>query len=279
MFSSLFFFRFLQLTSIIIITTTILNTISTPVSVPIWSNNSRLTTNNNGLRNNQPTIENNNTTTNSIYTRPNSDFNRLISNYRVERQQIFDEPKNSDRRNDKVTVVDEKTGRFINSKYGGVDTENRILHKFRRRRRPPCIPISFIGGNGIGTPVLKNVQTGKTINFYHTDVHLSSQANGGQYNPYGGYGCIPISYGGNQFHQPLGGGGGGGGGGLLGFFGPGGLFDLTSIIGGGGGGGGGGSGVSSLFDDSSDEYDDVAEDPIKPVAEINVQDVIQDAVR
>lgn len=276
-----------------------------PISAPIWPSNIRAPSDANDAHNSDTTNNNsfrNNDTTN-IYSRPNSDFNRLISNQRVERQQLIDvSARHSSKGNDKVTVVDEKTGRFINSKYGGIDTENRFIR--RRRRRRPCIPVAF--GNGIGSPLLRNADNGKTLwdlHLYHADVHVNSQPGGaGQYNPYGGYGCIPISYGSHQLQRPP------TQGGPLGFFGPGGLFDLTNIVGGGGGGnygggsygggsygggsygggsygGGGGStnigvsGINSPVEDPNYEYDDVGEDPIKPVAEINVQDVVQDAVR
>lgn len=296
-----------------IIATIICNVITLPISAPIWPSNIRAPSDTSDSHTSKETNSNNirtNNTTN-IYSRPNSDFNRLISNQRVERQQLIDvSSRQSSKGNDRVTVVDEKTGRFINSKYGGTDTENRFIR--RRRRRRPCIPVAF--GNGIGSPILRNADNGKTLldlHLYHADIHVNGQSgSGGQYNPYGGYGCIPISYGSHQLQRPP------AQGGPLGFFGPGGLFDLTNIVGGGGGGGGsygggnygggsygganygsgsygggsyggggggstniGVSGINSPTEDPNFDYDDVAEDPIKPVAEINVQDVIQDTVR
>lgn len=158
-------------------------------------------------------------------------------------------------------------------------TQNRVKFKKKRRVRRPCIPIQSFGSSLFSNRLKRELhydpESGKTLGFllgglndYNYAPYYQSGASQGiysdnlrpqydrpqynrpqydslstgqiQYQPYGGYPCVPISYG----HKPGGGlfGGGqsggpfgnrpsagnGGGGGPLGFFGQGGLLDFGS---------------------------------------------------
>lgn len=158
-------------------------------------------------------------------------------------------------------------------------SENHVTFKKKRRVRRPCIPIQSLGSplfsNRLKRDVNYNAESGKTLNllggfgnyqspYYQSSYQSSSQFDNVkpqydtpgqvQYQPYGGYPCVPVSlghkpggglfggsglFGGLQSPGLFGGGGvgslqspglfgGGGSGGPLGFFGQGGLLDFGS---------------------------------------------------
>jgi len=129
-----------------------------------------------------------------------------------------------------------------NNNFNYLLTENRVKFKKRRKRRRPCIPIQSFGSplfsNRLKRDVRYDPETGKTLHFVLGDINYNQQQRPGnypfdnvkpqydtgsnsgsgqiQYHPYGGYPCIPVSYG--HHHRPSGG--------PFGFFGQGGLFDF-----------------------------------------------------
>lgn len=139
-------------------------------------------------------------------------------------------------------------------------TENRHKYKKRRRIRRPCIPIQSPGSplfsNRLGRQAQYDPETGKTFHLVLGDLnyvapnlspgysdhpqHDNVNPNNNnrpqydpsqnllgpvQYQPVGGYPCIPVSFG----HKPFGDGNHASGG-PFGFFGNGGLFDFGSNI-------------------------------------------------
>lgn len=197
--------------------------------------------------------------------RPNSYFNRLPPNAnQVQVDDVADvDPNNEYDYDDQQTdapVINtsnqQQSSNYNNNLYNNyLLTENRVKFKKKRRRiRRPCVPIQSFGSplfsNRLKREVNYDAESGKTFNLFaggynpgfnypppyyqsqqidNVKPQYDSQGSGQiQYQPYGGYPCIPISYG----HRPggglFGGNGGGGGGGPLGFFGQGGLLDFAS---------------------------------------------------
>lgn len=144
-------------------------------------------------------------------------------------------------------------------------TENHVIYKKKRRVRRPCIPIQSLGSplftNRLKREVNYNAESGKTLNllggfgnyqspYYQSSYQSSSQYDNVkpqydtpgqvQYQPYGGFPCVPVSLGQTPSGGLFGGSGlfgglqspglfgGGGSGGPLGFFGQGGLLDFGS---------------------------------------------------
>lgn len=145
-----------------------------------------------------------------------------------------------------------------------LNTQNR--HKFRKKQRyQPCIPIQSLGSSLYSNRLKRAVKfdpvTGKTFHVVLGDLHYPQGSSSSQYDnvkpqydspeydrpsydnrpsvnyqPNGGFPCVPVAFGQQSQglfggHGPLGlfggGGGGGGGGGPLGFFGQGGLLDFN----------------------------------------------------
>ncbi|CRL02258.1 CLUMA_CG015070, isoform A [Clunio marinus] len=204
--------------------------------------------------------------------RPNSFFNRLppYAN-KIEVDDIVANNDNDydDQQTDKPVISNSNQQHYTNyndflNNY--LLNENRVKKKKKRVRRP-CVPIQSAGSplytNRLKRDINSNAEGGKTFDFFGLGYYApgyygpgytsyqgelsdnvkpqydkpSSSQNYGQnvqYQPYGGYPCIPISYGHRPGHRPGLGGGSlldedgifGGGGGLLGnngLFGSGGL--------------------------------------------------------
>jgi hypothetical protein len=206
--------------------------------------------------------------------RPNSFFNRLPPNSnQVQVDDVADNSNNDydydDQQTDKPVIS--SSNQQLSSNYNNLFnnnfllTENRVKYKKKRRIRRPCIPIQSLGSPLFSNRVRRQTnsgESGKTLgllfgggypNYYappggyyggyqdNVKPQYDSQGSGQvqygqpQYQPYGGYPCIPVSYG----NRPGLGGGGhfGGGGGLLGnrpFGGGGGLFGGPGLLGQGG---------------------------------------------
>lgn len=190
---------------------------------------------------------------NERYT--NSHYNRLPQNAQIDELADDGDVEYEDQ-TDKPVPVQNANYQSSSNYYNGLLTENKIKIKRRRKKiRRPCIPIQSIGSPLFSNNRLKRDtknDEGKTFgalfgggypyyggavypayagnypnyasssigNYQRPQQDYSPVAQFGapQYNHYGGYPCIPVSYG----HVPH------FGGGPLGFFGNGGLLDFNS---------------------------------------------------
>jgi hypothetical protein len=210
-----------------------------------------------------------------VERRPNAYFNRLPQNAQIDEVSNDDGDDDYEEQTDKPVISN--TNYQSSNYYNGILSENKIKIKKRRKKiRRPCIPIQSIGsplfsnrlkrdvddeggktfgslfgspsygypyyGGGIYPPPYAgnypNYASASTGNFQRPQQDVqNAQFRPPQYNHYGGYPCIPVSYGHvPHFGAGIGGFGGGGSafgssnqnGGPLGFFGNGGLLDFNS---------------------------------------------------